>query len=123
MAHAAYECRAEVAADFVFRPERGDGVRVFAVHVRPVRVALESVDDFPCAAVDCPVVEGFIEKAIEHRLAVDQDVAEVEVRVLGKVHSAARVGVGDGACEDGARRGRKSEAMPVEAERHCVCGV
>ena len=35
---------------------------------------MEAVDDLPCAAIDRPVVKGFIEKAVEDGFAVDDAV-------------------------------------------------
>ena len=89
MAHAADECRAEVAADIVLRPERRKPVAVLAVHVRPFWTALEAVHDLPCPAVDRPVVERFVEEAVDHRFAMDEDVQRVAFWGLSEEHASS----------------------------------
>ena len=76
-AHASIELHAEIAGQFDVGPETGKGVRAFAVHVGPGRLALEAVDDLPGATVDRPVEQRLVEERVEHVFAPDQRLVQL----------------------------------------------
>ncbi|OQC24699.1 MAG: hypothetical protein BWX70_02587 [Verrucomicrobia bacterium ADurb.Bin070] len=87
-AHAGVKLDAEIAAEDIFGPERGQGIGAFTVHVRPGRLAEETVDDLPAAAVQRPIEERFGEERVEDVVALHQRVAEVLKRHAGDTHLA-----------------------------------